>query len=355
MGGEADSVDCGGGRVGIADGGSWAWVEAWIAPWRGVNQTPSPRNSFVTDPKHAGHNTGASWSTYQGEHRERAESDRPHPEGAMQAAFGTRFPHQLGQTRRVTVGQRAFRVRTGLVRAATEVAIIIAGVLAYFLVRGLMDGQEANAIGNADALIRFERGIGVFVEPQVQDWALGMPALGTVANWIYIWGHWPVIVATLVWLLIKHPREYALYRNALLISGCVGLIIFTLYPMAPPRFMPEWGFLDTVSLHSQAYRVLQPPSMVNQYAAMPSLHCGWDLLMGIAIARHAAGRIRWIGRLLPVLMVAAVVLTANHYFMDAVVGDLLVIASLAVAASLRRGVSRPRVAARQRSQALQGA
>jgi len=273
----------------------------------------------------------------------------------MQAAFGTRFPNQHGHPSRVAATERALRVRPGLARAATEIAIIIAGVLAYFLVRGLMDGQEAAAVGNADALIRFERAIGIFVEPQIQDWALGMPALGTVANWIYIWGHWPVIVATLVWLLVKHPREYALYRNALLISGGIGLIVFTLYPMAPPRFMPDWGFLDTVSMHSQSYRILQPPSMVNQYAAMPSLHCGWDLLMGIAIARHAAGRIRWVGRLLPVLMVAAVVLTANHYFMDAVVGDLLVVASLALATALQRGLPRPHLFSRRREQMLQGA
>jgi hypothetical protein len=107
-------------------------------------------------------------------------------------------------------------------------------------------------------------------------------------------------------------------------------VIFTVYPMAPPRFMDAWGFVDTVTLHSHSYRVLQPPSLVNQYAAMPSLHVGWDLLMGIAIARHAAGRMRWIGYALPVLMFSAVVLTANHYLADGVVGGLVVLAALGV-------------------------
>ena len=244
----------------------------------------------------------------------------------MQATLGNRFHTQPRRTTRPRLS-----VRPGVARALIEIAIIAAAVVCYFLVRGLVDGREGEAFDHARSLIGFERNLGIFIEPTVQGWALDLPALGTVANWIYIWGHWPVIVATLVWLLVKHRETYPTYRNALLISGGIGLIIFTLFPMAPPRFMTDWGFIDTVTLHSKAYRVLQPPSMVNQYAAMPSLHCGWDLLIGIAIARHASGRLRWIGYVLPVLMVAAVVLTANHYLLDAVVGDALVLASLAIA------------------------
>jgi hypothetical protein len=106
--------------------------------------------------------------------------------------------------------------------------------------------------------------------------------------------------------------------------------------MAPPRFIDAYGFVDTITLHSSSYRVLQPPSLVNQYAAMPSLHCGWDLLIGIAIARHAPPRLRWIGCVLPVAMVSAVVLTANHYILDAVAGMALVVASLSVVALVGR-------------------
>ena len=219
-----------------------------------------------------------------------------------------------------------------------QVAIIACATFLYFFVRGLVDGREADAIGHAGWLIDLELRLGFFWEPRLQEWALDVGPVGTVANWIYIWGHWPVIAATLVWLAIRQKDAYATYRNALLLSGAIGLVIFTVYPMAPPRFMDGYGFVDTITLHSHAYRVLQPPSLVNQYAAMPSLHCGWDLLMGIAIARHAPRRLRWIGYVLPVAMVAAVVLTANHYILDAVVGMSLVLVALWAVIAVRRSL-----------------
>ena len=227
-------------------------------------------------------------------------------------------------------------------RVAREVLVVICAVLLYFLVRGFVDGREAEAIGNADWLINLERSLGFFWEPQFQAWALKWDGLATLANWVYIWGHWPVIGATLTWLVVAHRDRYPVYRNALLISGAIGLVIFTAFPMAPPRFMVDWGFVDTVTLRSQAYRVLQPPSLVNQYAAMPSLHAGWDLLMGIAIARHAPGRWRWIGVLLPIAMFFAIVLTANHYFIDGLVGASVVLVALAAAQTLHNGAHLPR-------------
>ena len=223
-----------------------------------------------------------------------------------------------------------------------QIGIIAVAVFLYFFVRGLVDGREADAYRHADWLISLEQRLGFFWEPALQEFALDVDFVGTVANWIYIWAHWPVIAVTLPWLAVRHGPAYVTYRNALLLSGAVGLVIFTLFPMAPPRFMDAHGFVDTITLHSNSYRVLQPPSLVNQYAAMPSLHCGWDLLMGIAIARHAPRRLRWIGYALPVAMVLAVVLTANHYLLDAVAGMTLVLAALWTLHAVRRlGAFRP--------------
>ena len=239
---------------------------------------------------------------------------------------GTTLPAPLART-----------LAVARLRAVRETGIIAIGVFLYFFVRGLMDGQEARAFVNADRLIEFERSLGFFWEPHFQEWALRYDWIGTLANWVYIWGHWPVIIGTLVWLLVKHRDQYTVYRNALLISGGIGLFFFVLYPMAPPRFMVDWGFVDTVTLHSNSYRVMQPPSLVNQYAAMPSLHAGWDLLMGIAIAAHASRRtLRAVGYVLPVLMVLAIVLTANHYFLDAVVGSAVALVGLVAAQRLQR-------------------
>lgn len=253
----------------------------------------------------------------------------------MQHAIGSRPFHSH---------HHSFRPRRNLslatMRGAAEVLTIAVAVLLYFLVRGLVDGREAEAVVNAGQLIDLQRSLGFFWEPRFQAWALEWGPLSTLANWVYIWGHWPVIATTLTWLLVAHRDRYPVYRNTLLISGAVGLVIFTIFPMAPPRFMVDWGFVDTVTLHSQAYRVLQPPSLVNQYAAMPSLHCGWDLLMGIAIFRYAPRRWRWIGVILPIAMFFAVVLTANHYFSDGAVGGAIVLVALSIAESLHRRVPR---------------
>ncbi len=147
---------------------------------------------------------------------------------------------------------------------------------------------------------------------------------------MYIWGHWPVIITTFVWLYRSHRCEYLTLRNAMFVSGAFGLVIFALIPMAPPRLLPG-GFVDTVTENSNAYRVLQPPQLVNKFAAMPSLHVGWNLLVGIMIYRTSANRMaRSFGMAIPVLMATAVVLTANHYVVDAIVGAAVALIGLSI-------------------------
>lgn len=91
--------------------------------------------------------------------------------------------------------------------------------------------------------------------------------------------------------MVKRPAAYSVFRNAFFISGTIGIIIFVLYPVAPPR-LADVGVVDTVTMYSSSYRVLQPPAFVNQYAAVPSLHFGWDLLMGIALVTQSRWRVR---------------------------------------------------------------
>jgi membrane-associated phospholipid phosphatase len=209
-----------------------------------------------------------------------------------------------------------------------ELAVVGGGAVLYFGVRGLTEGNVAAANANATTIVEVERALGIDVEPAVQEPVARSDSFTAVMNWIYIWGHWPVIIATLVWLVLNHPAVYARTRNAMLLSGAVGMAVFALWPVAPPR-LAQLGLVDTVTEYSRAYRVLQPPAFTNQYAAMPSLHVGWDLLIGLAIVT-AASRwwVRAIGCLLPMLMAWAVVSTANHFVLDAVVGVLLVLVSL---------------------------
>jgi hypothetical protein len=184
----------------------------------------------------------------------------------------------------------------------------------------------------------------------------------TLFNWIYIWGHWPVIIAVGVYLFRFHRQDYRLLRNAMFLSGFIGFAFFAFFPVAPPRLVDP-DLIDTVTLHSNAYRALQPPGLTNQYAAFPSLHFGWNLLVGFALWRVST---RVLLRLLavagPTAMGIAVVATANHFVLDLAGGAVIVSAGLWIARRLdlggpgyhrpgdiHRGPSR-----RQRSRAVAG-
>jgi len=216
-------------------------------------------------------------------------------------------------------------------RMALEVAIAVTAYFAYFLVRGATEGSRDEALANARDIIAFERNLGFYWEPRIQDLIIDHHALVTVANWMYIWGHWPVIIAVGVWLYLHDAPRYITFRNAFLISGAIGLLIFMTYPVAPPR-LADADLVDTVTEYSYSYRALQPPALVNQYAAVPSLHFGWNLLLGIALFRElrsAAGKT--LAVLLPLVMLFAIVATANHFVFDALTGALVALAGLAAA------------------------
>ncbi len=215
----------------------------------------------------------------------------------------------------------------------SELLLLLPAIRFYFVIRGEVDARASDAIHNAQQIIDLERRLGIFIEPELQQRMLRSETLETVMNWVYIWLHWPVVTVTMIWLVVRRPpRVFAVYRNAFLISGAIGMIVFALYPVAPPRLIPGFGFDDTILDHSRSYRVLQPPALTNPFAAMPSLHVGWNLLVGIAIAREVRNLpLRIFGVVMPALMFSATVLTANHYILDGIVGGLLTTTCLLLA------------------------
>ena len=217
-----------------------------------------------------------------------------------------------------------------------QALVVAAGVFCYFQVRGLTHTAPRTAYAHAEDVIRFERDLGLDLEDAVQDPLLAHSWLEVAANWVYIWGHWPVIVVTMAWLAWRHRRHFLRLRDAMLVSGALGLVVFVTYPVAPPRLVDP-DLIDTVTLESDSYRVLQPPNFVNQYAAMPSLHAGWDLLVGISIATATSCTLVRVGAcLLPLLMALAVVATANHYLVDVAAGVAFAMAGYGVALLLER-------------------
>jgi hypothetical protein len=214
---------------------------------------------------------------------------------------------------------------------AQQAAVVLTMVFVYFRVRGITAGSPGVAVEHAGRVMSLESHTGIGVESELQQAVRDSAVLETLANWVYIWGHWPVIIATMVWLAWRHGPVFLRLRNAMILSGLVGMAVFAAFPVAPPRLAGA-GFVDTVAERSTAYRVLQPPAFVNQYAAMPSLHLGWDLLVGIALVTAASSLVvRLIGYLLPPLMALAVIVTANHYVLDAIAGVTLVLVAHALA------------------------
>ena len=212
---------------------------------------------------------------------------------------------------------------------AKQLLLIVCAVLFYFLVRGLTEGSPEVAIQNGLRVLAFEERLAVDLELTAQGWIDDSRLMITLANWTYIWLHWPVIAVTLVWLHRTDRFEYLLLRNAMFVSGAIGLVIFGLFPVAPPRLIGA-GFLDTVTEFSSSYRLLQPPRLANKYAAVPSLHVGWNLLVGIALFRSMPS-LRVLAYLAPIAMTIAVVLTGNHYIVDAVAGAALALLGLVAA------------------------
>lgn len=234
----------------------------------------------------------------------------------------------------------------GALRAfALEAAVVAAGGLAYFLIRGAVGDRIPEATARALALIDLERTLGLYWERALQDWILPSRALIELANAVYFWLHFPVIVAAAVWLFWRRRPLYAFTRTAFLASAVIGLVMYYLLPVAPPRLFPELGFVDTMARYSQtSYQAQEMGPFVNPFAALPSLHIGWALLLSLALWR-ARGRRRpsWqVGLwgaavvLLPAAQFFAVVVTANHYVLDVAAGAAVALAAVLIALGWQR-------------------
>ncbi len=216
-------------------------------------------------------------------------------------------------------------VRAGAGDVALQVGVLAGALGLYLATRRVTMGSIEQAEQNAFDILAFEARFGLDFEAGAQALIIDNPVMVTLMNWVYVWGHWPVLGVTAVWLFLNRRETFARYRNALVLSGLMGLVVFALYPVAPPRLL-DIGMVDTVHDLSSSYQILQPPSLVNQYAAMPSFHVGWNVLVAIAVY-HASRNpeLRFFAAAGPVLMIASVVLTANHYILDAVAGIALVV------------------------------
>ena len=207
--------------------------------------------------------------------------------------------------------------------AIRQVLLFVGAYLGYQLVRGLVNGNDvAQASWNATKVINLERRLHVFIEPSVQAWALNIHWLIDVADFSYLYSQYIVTFTVLLWIYLRRNDSFYFVRNMFMAAMVIALIGYALYPTAPPRLMPEWGFTDTIQQWSGVTAEYgTSAALLNLYAAIPSMHVCFSLMIGIPMLRfvtHRAVKVLWI--LYPFYITFVVISTGNHYITDVVLG-----------------------------------
>lgn len=218
---------------------------------------------------------------------------------------------------------------------ATNAGVLGALWLLYSAVRGVTAEEYQVALANAQRVVSFQHSIGLPSESLIQRDLLDQVGLLKLANVYYVAAHFPVTIAFLLFAWAFRRRQFGRIRNTLVGVSAVGMVIHLLYPLAPPRALPRiFGFIDTGRIVGPNPYDLGVAEAANQIAAMPSLHVGWSLLVALGVIWMFESKWRWLVLVHPAITTAVVVLTANHYWVDAIVATVLVMAFWA-AQSLR--------------------
>jgi hypothetical protein len=233
-------------------------------------------------------------------------------------------------------------VRPRKARWARELGLLAGLYAGYSVARLLGHADLAGATANAHDLLTVERTLHLDVEGPANDAVQAWPVLAVVASYWYSLLHYIVTPAVLVWVYRRRHGDYPRVRNALVIASAIGLVGFTLLPMAPPRMLP--GFVDTLASTSYAGwwggEASAPKglgALTNQLAAMPSLHVGWAIWVAWVVVGLSTHRwVRMLAIAYPVVTTLVVVGTANHYLLDAVAGAAVVAVGFRLARHLAR-------------------
>lgn len=208
---------------------------------------------------------------------------------------------------------------------ARQVLIFAVAYYAYRLTRGAVDDPAAatQAFENARALISIERTLGLFVEPTLQAATGGL--LLDFASWMYINTQTTVTVGALLWIYLFRNESFFFVRNMFLVAFALALVGYVVFPTAPPRFMPEWGFTDTVAQFTGVPSdSVVADALFNPYAAVPSMHVAFAVMIAaplMHLVRHPTARAFW--AVYPLIVTWVIVVTANHWLADAFLGAMV--------------------------------
>ena len=208
-----------------------------------------------------------------------------------------------------------------------EFVLVAAGYELYSLVQALTTGH-ARAYHHAHELINAERAMHVWIEPTLSRFGVVHGWIGLPSGYYYELTHVGVTAATLIYLWRRGPSYYTALRNTLIVISLPALIVYAAWPVAPPRLAA--GVADTLVKHNVLGAAHVHNGIVNLYAAMPSLHVAWAVWCAAAVVYAGTSKWRHVAWIYPCATTFAVMVTGNHFVLDAVAGAVLAAVPLAV-------------------------
>jgi hypothetical protein len=216
------------------------------------------------------------------------------------------------------------RLPRGPLDAVVQIGMWFGAYYLYRLVRGIVDGQVAISFAHARGIVSFERSIGLFFEPGLQRLGLDhVHWLVVATNWSYVNLHLWGTAGFVFWLYFARNEAFYFVRNMFMVAMGLALLGYLVFPTAPPRLLPEWGFTDTVSNFVGTATANTASVLYNPYAAIPSMHVAFALMLGLSGAKLVKTRVvkmAFYGY--PAWVTIVTVLTANHFWIDAVLGAM---------------------------------
>jgi hypothetical protein len=227
-----------------------------------------------------------------------------------------------------------------------EIVFILVFYFVYSTIRNSNEGSPGVARANAYRLMEWQEALGINHEGPIHRWALEYKPLIIASNYFYGSLHFVVTTGVMIFLYRKFSDDYPLFRNTLAIATGLALIGFAFWPLMPPRLLPSsFGFVDTLDKYPTFWSFKRGAvnKISNQYAAMPSVHCVWALWCTcVLVPRVKHNWAKALAILYPVGTVTSIVLTANHFVLDAVGGFIVLgIAYLAARLFTRAGRRTP--------------
>ena len=224
-----------------------------------------------------------------------------------------------------------------------ELAMVLGLYAVYEATRGLVAGDTHVALRHAQDVVSLERSLHIFVEEPVQRAALAVPGLMGTLGFAYLTFHLSLTAGLLLWLHRRHPASYPVVRTTLLFATALAVVGYVLFPTAPPR-LSHVGIVDTVSDGRVDLNKGLVSSLYNPFAAVPSMHVGYALIVGATLARYAPHLItRLAGLGYPLFVLLVIVATGNHFLVDAAAGAAVAAIAFLAARLLVTPWSTPRL------------